>query len=233
MTTDALRDPRADRFLGYAFRRPELLRQALTHRSFGAGHNERLEFVGDAVLNCAIAAVLYRRIAQIPEGELSRVRASLVKGDTLARLGAALDLGGAIRLGEGESRSGGAARPSILADALEAILGAVFLDGGFDAACSVVDVVFAAELANLDPAALSKDPKTRLQEWLQARKLAVPVYGVTSVAGEAHAQTFTVECRIPALVITASGTGGSRRAAEQVAASVAYAIATAGEAAHG
>ena len=232
MASDTLRD-RGYEFLGYVFRRPELLRQALTHRSFGASHNERLEFVGDAVLNCAIAAILYRRFPQIPEGELSRVRASLVNGDALARLGASLDLGSAIRLGEGEYRSGGAARPSILADALEAILGAVFLDGGFDAACSVVDVVFARDLANLDPAALSKDPKTRLQEWLQGRKLAVPVYGVTIVAGEAHAQTFTVECRIPALEITATGTGGSRRAAEQVAASVAYAIATSDAASRG
>jgi ribonuclease-3 len=226
MTNDALRER-----LGYVFRRPELLSQALTHRSFGASHNERLEFVGDAVLNCAIAAILYRRFPQIPEGELSRVRASLVNGDTLARLGASLDLGSAIRLGEGEYRSGGAARPSILADALEVALGRLLRD--VDAARGVVDVVFAADLANLDPAAMGKDPKTRLQEWLQARKLAVPAYGVTTVAGEAHAQTFTVECRIPALAITASGTGASRRAAEQVAASVAYAIATADAASHG
>jgi len=223
MTNDALRDR-----LGYAFRRPELLNQALTHRSFGAGNNERLEFVGDAVLNCAIAAIVYRRFPDIPEGELSRVRASLVNGETLARLGALLDLGSAIRLGEGEQRSGGAARPSILADTLEALFGAIFLDAGFDVACAVVESVYATDLAKLDPAALSKDPKTRLQEWLQARKIAVPEYSVTAVTGEAHAQTFTVECRIPALAIAAIGTGTSRRAAEQAAATAAYTKATAG-----
>ena len=222
MTNDALRDR-----LGYAFRRPELLRRALTHRSFGADHNERLEFLGDAVLNCAIASILYRRFAAIPEGELSRVRASLVNAETLARLGASLDLGSAIRFGEGEHRSGGAARPSILADALEAVFGAVFVDAGFDMASGVIESVYAAELANLDPAALSKDPKTRLQEWLQARKLAVPEYIVMATTGEAHAQTFTVDCRIPALSIAASGTGASRRAAEQVAAAAAYAMAVA------
>jgi ribonuclease-3 len=223
MTTDALRDR-----LGYAFRRPELLNQALTHRSFGADNNERLEFVGDAVLNCAIAAIVYRRFPDIPEGELSRVRASLVNGETLARLGALLDLGSAVRLGEGEQRSGGAARPSILADTLEALFGAIFLDAGFDVACGVIESVYATDLARLDPAALSKDPKTRLQEWLQARKIAVPEYVVTAVAGEAHAQTFTVECRIPALGIAAIGTGTSRRGAEQAAATVAYTKAIAG-----
>jgi ribonuclease-3 len=223
MTTDALRDR-----LGHAFRRPELLNQALTHRSFGADNNERLEFVGDAVLNCAIAAILYRRFPDIPEGELSRVRASLVNGETLAGLGALLDLGSAIRLGEGEQRSGGAARPSILADTLEALFGAIFLDAGFDAACGVVESVYATDLDKLDPAALSKDPKTRLQEWLQARKIAVPEYSVTAVTGEAHAQTFTDECRIPALAIVAIGTGKSRRAAEQAAATAAYAKAIAG-----
>lgn len=220
MTTDAR--------LGYVFRRPELLRQALTHRSFGAGNNERLEFVGDAVLDCAIAAILYRRFPDLPEGDLSRVRASLVNAETLARLGAALDLGSDIRLGEGEQRSGGAARPSILADTLEALFGAVFLDAGFDTACGVVESVYATDLARLDPAALSKDPKTRLQEWLQARKIAVPEYCVTAVMGEAHAQTFTVECRIPALGIVAIGAAASRRAAEQVAANAAYVKATAG-----
>jgi ribonuclease III len=221
--------------LGYAFRRPELLSQALTHRSFGAGHNERLEFVGDAVLSCAIATVLYRRFPQIPEGELSRVRASLVNGETLARLASSLDLGNVVRLGEGELRSGGAMRPSILADTLEAVFGAVFLDSDFEAALGVVEVVYAAELADLDPAALSKDPKTRLQEWLQARKVSVPEYAVTAVSGEAHSQTFTVLCRIPALAIETSGTGASRRAAEQAAAAAAYATAVAdrGIASHG
>lgn len=213
--------------LGHAFRRPELLNQALTHRSSGTPHNERLEFIGDAVLDCAIAAVLYRRFPEIPEGDLSRVRASLVNGETLAGLARTLDVGAAVRLGEGEQRSGGAARPSILADALEAVFGAVFLDAGFDAAAAVIERIYAPLLAGLDPAALSKDPKTRLQEWLQARRIAVPEYAVTDVAGDAHAQTFTVECRIPALSVVAVGGGTSRRAAEQAAATLAYAEATA------
>ncbi len=214
--------------LGHAFRDDALLARALTHRSFGANQNERLEFVGDAVLNCVIAAALYERFPQIPEGDLSRVRANLVNRDTLARLARALDLGAAMRLGEGEQRSGGASRPSSLADALEAVFGAVFVDAGFDAARAVVERVYAPELAGLDPAALGKDPKTRLQEWLQARRIAVPDYVVTAIEGEAHAQTFAVECRIPALAIVAAGRGASRRAAEQAAAAAAYA-AVAGE----
>ncbi|HYQ99979.1 MAG TPA: ribonuclease III [Casimicrobiaceae bacterium] len=217
----------SDRLLGHAFRRPELLNQALTHRSFGTPHNERLEFIGDAVLDCAIAAVLYRRFPEIPEGDLSRVRASLVNGETLAGLARTLNVGAAVRLGEGEQRSGGATRPSILADALEAVFGAIFLDAGFDAAAAAIERIYAPLLAGLDPAALSKDPKTRLQEWLQARRMAVPEYAVTDVAGDAHAQTFTVECRIAALSIVAVGAGTSRRAAEQAAATLAYAEATA------
>jgi len=213
--------------LGYAFRRPELLAQALTHRSYGASHNERLEFVGDAVLNCVVAAALFERFPAIPEGELSRVRASLVNRGTLARLARALALSGEIRLGEGELKSGGADRPSMLADALEAIFGAIFVDAGYDAARAVIERVYAEEFIDLDPAALGKDPKTRLQEWLQARRIAVPDYAVTVVAGEAHAQTFTVECRIPALAIVATGSGTNRRAAEQDAAADAYAIAVA------
>lgn len=216
--------------LGYAFRRPEILAQALTHRSYGATHNERLEFVGDSVLNCAIAVALYERFPDIPEGDLSRVRANLVNRDTLARLARDLCLGDVIRFGEGEVKSGGAGRPSIVADALEAVFGAVFLDGGFDAARACVETVYAAELEGLDPAALGKDPKTRLQEWLQARRIAVPDYAVISIAGDAHAQTFTVECRVAALHIVHTGSGPSRRVAEQQAATGAYAAATAGDA---
>jgi len=222
MTSDALRDR-----LGYAFRRPELFAQALTHRSFGAPHNERLEFVGDAVLNCAIAAVLYGRFPQVPEGDLSRVRASLVNRETLADLARGLGFGTAVRLGEGEQKSGGAQRPSILADALEAVFGAIFLDAGFEPAREVIEAIYGNLLADLDPGALSKDPKTQLQEWLQARRIPVPDYVVTHVAGEAHAQTFTIECRIPALALVATGTGTSRRTAEQAAASKAYAMASA------
>jgi ribonuclease III len=209
--------------LGHTFRRPQLLTQALTHRSHGALHNERLEFVGDAVLNCAIAEALYERFPQMTEGELSRVRASFVNRETLARLARDLDLGAALRFGEGEHRSGGAGRPSILADALEAVFGAVFLDGGFDAARAVIMSVFTDELAAFDPATHGKDPKTRLQEWLQARRIPVPSYAVVDVAGEAHLQSFAVECRVPSLDVTATGRGASRRAAEQAAAEQVYA----------
>lgn len=214
--------------LGHVFRRPELLRQALTHRSFGADHNERLEFIGDSILNCAIALALYRRFPQLPEGELSRIRANLVNKDMLYRLARTLDLGGAIRLGEGELRSGGASRPSILADALEAMFGAIFLDGGFDAVDAAISRLYAGEIAGIDPTGLAKDPKTRLQEWLQGRKLAVPEYEVAAVRGESHLQTFDVVCRIPALDIAATGSGPSRRAAEQAAAAAAYERATGG-----
>jgi ribonuclease-3 len=213
--------------IGHAFREPELLLRALTHRSWGAAHNERLEFVGDAVLNCVVAAALFARFPGIPEGELSRVRANLVNRDTLARLARGVDLGADIRLGEGEQRSGGAQRASILADTLEAVFGAVFVDAGYDAARAAIERIYAAELDGLDPAALGKDPKTRLQEWLQGRRLAVPEYVVTQVSGDAHAQTFTVECRIAALGAVAAGEGSSRRAAEQQAAERAYVAATA------
>jgi ribonuclease-3 len=212
--------------LGHAFRRPELLRQALTHRSFGADHNERLEFIGDSILNCAVALALYRRFPQLPEGELSRIRANLVNKDTLFRLALTLDLGSGIRLGEGELRSGGASRPSILADTLEAVFGAIFVDGGFDAADAAIGRIYAGDIAGIDPSGLAKDPKTRLQEWLQGRKLAVPDYEVVAVRGEAHLQIFDVVCRIPALDIAATGSGPSRRAAEQAAAAAAYEEAT-------
>jgi ribonuclease-3 len=208
--------------LGHAFRRPELLRQALTHRSFAAEHNERLEFIGDGVLNCAIALMLYERFPQLPEGDLSRMRASLVNRDTLYRHAAALDLGASIRLGEGEMKSGGAARPSILADALEAVFGAIFLDGGFGDAYAAIGRVYAADVSGADTEAIAKDPKTRLQEWLQARRLPVPEYAIAEIHGEAHLQTFEVVCRIAALEVAAIGTGASRRAAEQAAAARAY-----------
>jgi len=204
--------------LGHSFREPALLRQALTHRSYGMPHNERLEFVGDAVLNCVVARALYDRFPDIPEGDLSRARASLVNQDTLAKVARRLGLGDAIRLGEGELRSGGDKRASILADALEAVIGAVFLDGGFDAARAVIDAAYDDILQDADPSALAKDPKTRLQEWLQARRIAVPEYVVLATSGEAHAQRFEVECRIPALGLATAGSGTSRRAGEQAAA---------------
>jgi ribonuclease III len=213
--------------LGYRFRRPDLLTQALTHRSFGASHNERLEFVGDAVLNCVVASVLYDRFPGIDEGELSRARASLVNRDTLAEVARRLELGEAIRVGEGEHKTGGTDRPSILADALEALYGAVFVDGGFEAARSAIDLTFGDILRDADPAVLAKDPKTRLQEWLQARHLAVPEYRVVEVSGEAHAQQFTAECTLAALGVSTRGQGASRRTAEQAAAAAAYAAAIA------
>jgi len=204
--------------LGHAFREPALLRQALTHRSYGTPHNERLEFVGDAVLNCVVARALYERFPATAEGDLSRTRASLVNQDALAGVARRLALGEELLLGEGELRSGGNARASILADALEAVFGAVFVDAGFDAARAVIDAAFGDLLRGADPAALAKDPKTRLQEWLQARRIPVPDYAVLATHGEAHAQRFDVECRIPSLDVRTTGTGTSRRAGEQAAA---------------
>ncbi|HET7033792.1 MAG TPA: ribonuclease III [Casimicrobiaceae bacterium] len=210
--------------MGFAFRRPELVRQALTHSSLGGAHFERLEFIGDAVLGCVIAEALFERFPAVKEGELTRMRASLVNRDTLARLARHTSLASEILLGDSASKSGGA-RPSILADALEAVFGAVFVDGGYEAARSAILRIYASELAHLDPAALSKDAKTRLQEWLQARRIPVPEYAVTAAVGEAHAQTLTIECRIPPLGIVATGRGPSRRVAEQAAAEQAYAAA--------
>jgi ribonuclease-3 len=204
--------------IDHAFNDPSLLRQALTHRSYGLPHNERLEFIGDAILNCVVALSLYERFPALPEGDLSRARAHLVNKETLAQVARRLGLGTAIRLGEGELRSGGADRPSILADAMEAVFGAVFLDAGFAAARKTIDTVYADLLREADPSTLGKDPKTRLQEWLQSQRLPVPEYTIIATTGEAHAQQFAVECRIPELSIVAPGTGGSRRAAEQDAA---------------
>ena len=208
--------------LGHAFADAGLLRQAFTHRSHSQPHNERLEFVGDGILNCVIALELYRRFPALPEGDLSRMRAGLVNQGSLAALAKAEGLGEQLLLGEGEARSGGAERPSILADTLEALIGAVFVDAGFDRAQAVTLAVFEGALAALDPVASSKDPKTLLQEFLQGRHLALPAYKVTAIRGEAHRQEFEVECMIEALDIRATGIGASRRSAEQVAARLAY-----------
>ncbi len=204
--------------LGYAFREPALLQQAVTHRSFGADHNERLEFLGDSVLNLAVAHLLFRELAQLPEGDLSRVRANLVKQDTLHQLAQALDVPKTLRLGEGELRSGGQKRPSILADALEAVIGAVYLDGGYAAAQALVERLFAQVEIAPQMQAAAKDPKTELQEWLQGRKLALPHYAVIATSGAAHRQTFEVACEVPQLRQSQRGFGPSRRAAEQAAA---------------
>jgi ribonuclease-3 len=204
--------------LGYAFRQHALLQQAVTHRSFSADHNERLEFLGDSVLNLSVAHMLYAQLSNLPEGDLSRVRANLVKQDTLHQLAKTLDLPAVMRLGEGEMRSGGQNRPSILADALEAIIGAVYLDGGYKDAQALVERLFAQVDIKPDMQAVGKDPKTELQEWLQGRKLALPKYTVVGTSGAAHRQQFEVSCEVTELRQTQQGSGASRRAAEQAAA---------------
>ena len=204
--------------LRYEFRNAELLRQALTHRSHSSTHNERLEFLGDSVLNCAVAALLFQRFSKLDEGDLSRVRANLVKQQSLYEIAQALNISEGLRLGEGELRSGGFRRPSILADTLEAVLGAVFLDGGFDAAQTVIKRLYVPILDHIDPRTLGKDAKTLLQEYLQGHKIALPTYTVVATHGAAHNQQFEVECTVPKLDVKVSGSGASRRAAEQAAA---------------
>ena len=205
--------------LQHRFSDAHLLLRSVTHRSFSIDHNERLEFLGDSVLNLAVADLLYQRLSALPEGDLSRVRANLVKQDTLHRLAVDLGLPEVIRLGEGEARSGGQKRPSILADALEAIIGAVYLDAGFAAAQSLVHRLFQAVEINPEMQAIGKDPKTELQEWLQARKMSLPLYRVVGTLGAAHKQTFDVECEVIELNFSERGIGASRRAGEQAAAS--------------
>jgi ribonuclease-3 len=214
------------RSLGYRFTDPQLLLRALTHRSHGAAHNERLEFLGDSVLNCATALELYRKFPNLTEGELSRLRSSLVSQPSLAGIAASAGFGAYLRLGEGELKSGGAQRPSMLADAVEAVIGAAFLDGGFDAAHGIVVLLFHDALQDIDPATAGKDAKTVLQELLQSRRLALPRYSVVATRGEAHEQLFEVECEIAELGIRTQGEGTSRRAAEQCAARAAYDQAT-------
>lgn len=204
--------------LQHRFADQRLLARALTHRSFSADHNERLEFLGDSVLNLAVAALLYERLGDLPEGDLSRVRANLVKQDTLHQLAVGLGLPEVLRLGEGESRSGGNKRPSILADALEAVIGAVYLDAGYGVAEALVRRLFEQVQINPQMQAAAKDPKTELQEWLQGRKMKLPLYHVVGTVGAAHKQTFDVECEIPELGATERGIGASRRAGEQAAA---------------
>jgi ribonuclease-3 len=204
--------------LGYTFGQAALLQQALTHRSFSADHNERLEFLGDSVLNLAVSHMLYAQLSTLPEGDLSRVRANLVKQDTLHQLAKTLQLPAVMRLGEGEMRSGGQSRPSILADALEAIIGAVYLDGGYADAQALVAGLFAKVDIKPDMQAVGKDPKTELQEWLQGRKLGLPKYTVVGTSGAAHRQQFEVSCEVTELRQTQQGSGASRRAAEQAAA---------------
>jgi ribonuclease III len=207
-----------ERTFGHVFTTPVLRDTALTHRSAGADHNERLEFLGDSILNCAVARMLYDAHPLADEGDLSRLRASLVSGESLAQIAAELGLGEFLNLGPGELKTGGFRRASILADALEAMLGAIFLDSGYDAAAAAVARIIAPKLSELPAAGTLKDPKTRLQELMQARGVALPVYTLTAVGGDPHAQTFTVMCEVPVFGVGARGEGGSRRRAEQLAA---------------
>jgi len=204
--------------LGYECGNGGLLEAALTHRSVGGVNNERLEFLGDAVLNCVVASLVFREFAAASEGDLSRFRASLVNGETLAAIAAEIALGDQLRLGSGELKSGGFRRKSILADTLEALFGAIYLDGGFAAATAVIERVMLRRLDKLPSAAELKDPKTRLQELLQARGLPLPNYAVESIGGEAHNQMFHVSCSVDALELKATASGASRRRAEQAAA---------------
>ena len=204
--------------LQHPFANPRLLERALTHRSFTADHNERLEFLGDSVLNLAVSGLLFEKLSQLPEGDLSRVRANLVKQETLFQIASHLGLSPCLRLGDGEKRSGGHKRPSILADALEAVIGAVYLDAGFEVAASLVHRLYSGIELNAQMSAMGKDPKTELQEWLQARKMKLPVYRVVATLGEAHKQTFDVECTVTETGRSERGIGASRRAGEQAAA---------------
>ena len=210
--------------LQYTFQNPALLQRALTHRSFSADNNERLEFLGDSVLSLAISSLLFQRLRELPEGDLSRVRSNLVKEGTLHQIALKLQLPELLRLGEGEAKSGGKNRPSILADAVEAILGAVYLDADFVAAEQVVHRLFEGVDINPHMRAAEKDPKTALQEWLQGRRMQLPQYSVLAITGAAHKQTFEVACMISELKLGAQGTGPSRRAGEQAAASAMLAI---------
>lgn len=204
--------------LGHEFTDQVLLQRAVTHRSFSADHNERLEFLGDAVLNLSVAHWLFEKLNDQTEGDLSRVRANLVKQDTLFQLAFDLELSSVLRLGEGELRSGGQKRPSILADAVEALIGAVYLDAGFQAAQALVLRLFKDVAVNPEMQAASKDPKTELQEWLQGRKLQLPLYTVVATRGAAHKQIFEVACDIREMGLSQLGLGTSRRAGEQAAA---------------
>ena len=206
----------------YTFKNRSLLDEALTHRSFGTPNNERLEFLGDAVLNLVIGRYLFERHNDLPEGELTRVRSVLVDQDGLTRISRDLDLGNYLRLGAGEQKTGGSERPSILSDGVEALFGAVYIDSGFESVERVIQYLYSSYLENTDPRELSKDPKTKLQEFLQGMRLGLPDYQVIDILGEAHDQEFVVECRVSTFDVAARGNGRSRRSAEQEAARLAY-----------
>lgn len=209
-----------ERKLGYPFRNPALCEQALTHRSFSAAHNERLEFLGDSILNSIITVQLYQRFPEKSEGELSQIRANLVKQQTLVNIGKTLPWLSSLRLGEGEIKSGGFQRPSILADAFEAIIGAIYLDGGYEACVDVVVKFYQSLFNELDRAVSNKDAKTQLQEFAQANQLPLPLYEIKTISGAAHEQYFAISCCLELLDISGIGHGRSRREAEQQAASI-------------
>lgn len=213
--------------LGYTFKQPDLLREALTHRSLGFPNNERFEFLGDSVLNCAVSTLLFKRFPSLPEGDLTRLRANFVNQQALHQLASTLGIGELILLGEGERKSGGHCRPSILANAVEAIIGAIYLESGFTAVEQVVAALYEPLIRQrqLGPDTSGKDPKTLLQEYLQSHKIALPEYSVLSAQGDPHAQVFQVECVIPRFDIRTRGKGTSRRRAEQEAARQAYELA--------
>jgi ribonuclease-3 len=219
---DKERQASLSRIIHYTFNDPSLMIMALTHRSFSAQHNERLEFLGDSVLSFLIANELYKRFPRIDEGDLSRLRAQLVKESSLSTIATSMGLGDFIRLGEGELKSAGWRRPSILADTFESIIGAIYLDGGIEPTHAFVLRFFETQLNEIDPKLIQKDPKTLLQELLQSKKSDLPIYTVVSIEGEAHSQTFTIECQIKKSNIKTQGVGNSRRIAEQEAASKAY-----------
>jgi ribonuclease-3 len=212
------RHPVLERRIGHRFKDPELLAQALTHRSFGSRHYERLEFLGDSVLGCAVTELLFRRHPDLPEGKLSRIRAGLIREESLARIARELGIAAFLQLDESTSRNDGAERPSILADALEAVYGAVFLDGGYGVAQAVISRTFGTALTQLDPDTVEKDSKTRLQEYLQAKRRAKPKYRVVSTSGAKQSLIFEVECAVDELDLKTTGNGSSRQRAEQQAA---------------
>lgn len=219
MTLDSLQKQ-----LGYQFKKPALLTQALTHRSYANTNNERLEFLGDGVLNFIVAHQLFERFPKLPEGDLSRLRAQLVKEATLFEIALTLKIGELLNLGEGELKSAGWRRPSILSDALEAIIGASYLEGGFSAAEALVLKLYTEKLDNINPDSIDKDAKSKLQEYLQSKKIDLADYEVVSIEGEAHAQTFQVSCEVNKLKIKTQGEGTSRRNAEQQAAQLALEV---------
>jgi ribonuclease-3 len=206
----------------YCFKNKHLLDEAITHRSFGSSNNERLEFLGDAVLNLVIGRSLFEKYPELPEGELTRVRSVLVDQEGLTSVALDLDLGHFLKLGAGELKTGGNKRPSILSDAVEALFGAIYLDSDYETVERIIIQLYATYLGNMDPRELSKDPKTKLQEHLQASRIELPEYHVVEVLGEAHEQEFVVECRIPQHDIVARGNGSNRRSAEQKAARIAF-----------